>query len=211
MSVRWFVLFVFGMAFLLLRAGTATGPWGATRVQAAEPGPRLRPAQAAPPPGLQCSPAVAEADGLLYVTWSDTRDGGADRLYWTRLTRPVPDTLAVPVTEGGASELRPAVAAGPGWALVTWEAWSDGAASLRGAELFPSGVPATVPTWAVTAGEGQVWRPAAAVRGDLGVLVWEDERDAPGDVYFCRWDRGFGPREPGGRRRPLTNKRSDHL
>lgn len=29
-------------------------------------------------------------------------------------------------------------------------------------------------------------------------MIWEDERDAPGDLYLARWDRGVGLRDAGG-------------
>ena len=151
-----------------------------------------------PPPGLQSHPAAAASDSVLYAVWTDGRLGPEGRLFWTRLEQPVPDTLAGPVTEGGASELRAAVAAGGDWALAAWESWTGTGTRVLAAELPRWGRPGPCPNWEVTHGPGPVWRPAVAVAGETGILLWEDERTAPGDLYFTRWDRGVGPRDAGG-------------
>lgn len=158
---------------------------------------RERRSPGCPPPGLQSHPAAAADDSLLYAVWTDGR-WGTGRLFWTRFQEPVPDTLAAPVTGGGPSELRPAVAAGAGWALAVWEAWLETGTKLGAAELSGAGGPASGPWTEVTTNPGPVWRPAVAVQGEVALLVWEDEREAPGDLYFARWDRGMGLRDPGG-------------
>jgi hypothetical protein len=150
-----------------------------------------------PPPGIQSQPALAAAGGTTYALWSDTRDGGS-RLWWTRLDAQLPDSLAARLTEAPAGELHAAVAAGSTWALAAWESWTDSGTRLAAAELPATGPPGTAQTTLVTSGPGPVWRPASAIRGDVGVLAWEDERQAPGDLYYARWDRGAGLRDPGG-------------
>ena len=168
-------------------AAAHRSPW---RSAAAAPDPE-------PPPGLQSQPALAAAGGTTYALWSDTRDGGT-RLWWTRLGATLPDRLGARATQASAGELHPAVAAGSDWSLAAWESWTGTGTRLIAAELPPTGVPREVEGTEVTTGSGPVWRPAAAVRGEVGILAWEDERNAPGDLYFARWDHGPGLRDPGG-------------
>ncbi len=151
-----------------------------------------------PPPGIQEHPALAASGDTIYAAWTDGRDGTRSALYWTRFTGPAPDTAAAPATTATASELRPAVAAGPGWALAAWESWTGTGVRLGAAGLPAAGPPGPLSPVLVTTGPGPVWRPAAAILGSTAVLVWEDERDAPGDLYLARWDRGSGLRDPGG-------------
>jgi hypothetical protein len=131
--------------------------------------------------------------------WTDTRIPGETKLYWVRLPGSWPASDAGPLSGEAEGEHRAAVAADGDWILAVWEAWSEGGGKLRGAELPPSGPPRPVGCVAITREPGPVRRPACALRGNVGLLVWEDERDAPGNLYYARWDRNGGLRDPGGK------------
>ena len=150
------------------------------------------------PPGLQSDPALAAAPGGVLAVWTDTGAGPGSRLYWTRIENPVPDTAAAPVTGTGTVELAAAVASGGAWSLAAWEGEGGGGFSALLAAELPPGPPGPVPAVEVTPGYAPVRRPAVAAGESLAVLVWEDERAEPGDVYFARWRPGAGLLDPGG-------------
>ena len=161
--------------------------------------PRVASSSEGSPPGLQSDPALSLASGKLLALWTDSGSGAASRLYWTRLESLAPDTVASPVNPGGAAEVGAAVASAAGWALAVWESgMPDGSVVVRAAEVSVDGPPGAVPVTDVTNGEGAIHRPAVAAGESLAVLVWEDERSAPGDVYLARWRRGTGLLDPGG-------------
>ncbi len=152
-----------------------------------------------PPPGLQSDPALAAGGALLYAAWTDGRDPGTSRLYWTRLAAGVPDSAASPATPAGSNELHAATAAGSGWALAAWESWdADGGVRLAAATLPASGPPRLLDPVTVTAGLGPVHRPAAALGGGTAILVWEDERSGVARLRYARWDRDAGLLDPEG-------------
>ncbi len=182
------------LAAALLAGSLALAPLAAS----ARPDPGILPASQAPPSGLQSCPALAGAAGTVFAAWSDGRDGTLDRIYWTHFTEGPPDSLAAPVTLGAACELHAAVAADSGWALAVWESWTAEGTRLAAAELDAASAPAPREAVFVTANPGPVRRPAAAALREQGLLVWEDERVKPGDLYFARWERGSGLRDPGG-------------
>lgn len=152
----------------------------------------------ATPPGLQSDPALAGRAGETLALWSDGRNEGETRLFWTRLAGPRPDFEAGPLTTLVEGESRASVAANEVWTLAAWESGSTAGSSLRAAELPPAGPSMPVSSVAVTSGPYPVRRPAVAVAGDVGLLIWEDEREAPGNLYYARWDRLGGLRDPGG-------------
>lgn len=152
----------------------------------------------ATPPGLQSDPALAGREGETVALWSDTQSAGGTRLFWTRLAGPGPGLEAGPLTTLAEGESRASVAANAAWILAAWESGSTAGVSLRAAELPSAGPSVPVPSVAVTSGPGPVRRPTVAVAGDVGLLIWEDEREASGDLYYARWDRLGGLRDPGG-------------
>ncbi len=156
------------------------------------------PMSGTPPGGLQSYPALASLGNTLFAAWSDGREGSLDRLYWTHFTGDPPDSLAAPLTTDVASELHAALASGFGWTLAVWESWTTTGTRLAGASLDGSGTPGSRDVTRITSGPGPVRRPTAATLGNLAVIVWEDERVRPGDLYFARWERTGGLRDPDG-------------
>ena len=150
-----------------------------------------------PPPELQSKPVLAGKVDSLVAVWVDGREGDASRLYWTRWPGTLPDTAAARVTAAAGAEIDPALGADD-WALVVWQDVSSGARSLWGRRLPEGGPPAPGGATLLAPGPAPCRRPAVAVRGDTALVVWEDERDAPGTLYSATWLRDGGPVNPGG-------------
>jgi hypothetical protein len=177
-----------GSALLLLGVAAVSAPGTARAVN--EPW--------ATPPGLQSDPALAGRPAETVALWSDTPSEGETRLFWTRLAGSGPGLQAGPLTTLAEGESRASVAANAAWILAAWESGSAAGSRLRAAELPPAGPSMPVSSVAVTSGPGPVRRPTVAVAADVGLVIWEDERAAPGNLYYARWDRPGGLRDPGG-------------
>ncbi len=180
---------------LLLAAAIVSGPPVTLPARASVP---LIPVSGTPPGGLQSYPALASLGSTLFAAWSDGREGALDRLYWTHFTGDPPDSLAAPLTTDVASELHAALASGSGWALAAWESWTTTGTRLAAARVDGPGVPGSRDVTRITSGPGPVRRPALAVLENVAVIVWEDERIKPGDLYCAIWERTEGLRDPEG-------------
>lgn len=180
---------------VLLSGAILFGPSVESPAQASAP---LIPMSGAPPGGLQSYPALASPGSTLFAAWTDGREGSLNRIYWTHFTGDPPDSLAAPLTTDVASELHAAIASGSMWALAVWESWTATGTYLAVAPLDASGMPGTRDVTRITSGPGPVHRPTVALLGNLAVIVWEDERVKPGDLYCARWGRTEGLRDPEG-------------
>lgn len=135
----------------------------------------------------QQNPAVT-FDGVNYlVTWYDRRSG-SDDVVAARVTPAgvVLDPLGIRVSIVAAERTNPAVAAGPGVDLVTWEERRNYSTDIYGsrvnrdgAVLDPFGLP-------IATGQSEQLDPAAAY-GDGGfVVVWQTVVDGGDGLDGCR-------------------------
>jgi hypothetical protein len=144
-------------------------------------------------PVLEADPALADRGQGVVVLWTRS-EPDASRLAWTSLRREATDSSAVWLTPPPSTGGSAAVAADSTWGLAVWVTWSAATGyEIRGSEL-PLAEPETqAPPIAIRSGAAPVHRPAVALAADRAVVVWEDGRSAPGDLFLTVWVRSLGP------------------
>lgn len=147
----------------------------------------------------QRSPAVAFLDGVFVVVWQDRRAITEWDVYGARVSRDgvVLDPGGFVVSAAPGHQIAPAIAAGGGVALATWQGGSIHGARLTaaGAVLDPGAGLTIASASAVQA------NPAVAFDGASFVVAWQDHRAGlEPDVYAARVTPSGGLLDAAGRK-----------
>jgi hypothetical protein len=137
----------------------------------------------------QLAPAVTWNGTDFLVVWQDFRSGTNYDIYAARVSGAgsVLDPAGIPVAAAANLQFAPAVAANGTDFLVVWQDSRSGpvddvyAARVSGAGtvLEPAGIPIS------TAANGQQ-APSVAWNGSAFLVVWQDSRSGPSDIYGAR-------------------------
>jgi hypothetical protein len=145
----------------------------------------------------QLKPSVASDGGGFLVVWGDRRSSGVHSIYGARVSfsGEVLDPDGIPISLGQFDKVYPNVIFDGTNYLVVWADFPGSRASntnqygdgdIYCARVSPSGEvldPGGIPVYV---GPGNQTCPYVASDGANSLVVWEDERDSPGDVYCAR-------------------------
>ncbi|HTN52066.1 MAG TPA: hypothetical protein VML50_06655, partial [Anaeromyxobacter sp.] len=141
--------------------------------------------------GARFTPAVA-FDGAHHVVVWEERDAAGSDVLGTRVAPDgtIADAIFLPVAAGPGAQLAPAVAAGPGGALVAFEdTGADLSGDVAAARVGPDGMVLDPTPFLVSRSANRELRPAVAFDGTAWLVVWEDSRASgtrDADVYGAR-------------------------
>jgi hypothetical protein len=138
-------------------------------------------------PGDQESPAIAFDGVNSFVAWQDDRSGTCD-IMAARITNTgeVVDTTGIQVSAASGDQTSPTVAFGGTVFLVVWEDWRAGSGDIYCARVSPDGVVLDPGGVAVSTATGDQTAPDVAFDGSQFLVVWQDGRNGPYDVYGAR-------------------------
>jgi hypothetical protein len=134
----------------------------------------------------QESPAVS-FDGQDYVVvWDDSRSGDGYDVYGARVNRNglVLDSNGIAISVATNSQMYPAVSSSGSNSLVVWMDGRTGFTSgIYGARVNANGVVLDPDGIAISSTEGCQRYPTVCSNGSDFLVVWEDDRNGPYDLY----------------------------
>ncbi|MEO0228067.1 MAG: hypothetical protein ABIL70_08485 [candidate division WOR-3 bacterium] len=134
-------------------------------------------------PGQSGPPSIAASDSMVYVVWTDWRDGNPE-IYFKRSTNFGlnwgPDTR---LTSDGANSYMPTIGASSASVHIAWFDNRDGDWEIYYKRSTDCGN-----TWSgdirLTDSPGESSHPSIAVAGNHLHLVWQDQRDGNYEIYY---------------------------
>jgi hypothetical protein len=143
-------------------------------------------------PGDQNDPAIAFDGTNFLVVWSDTRSGGMD-IYGSRVDPGgnVLNPAGIAVSGAPNNQSRPALVWGGSAFLVVWEDGRSGISSdIFGARVLPTGVVQDPGGINISSAANDQKSPSVAFDGMNFLVVWQDGRSGPTDIYGNRVSQG---------------------
>ena len=135
-------------------------------------------------------PKVASDGNNFLAVWQDGRDSlVSEDIYGARISPSgqVLDPTGIPITPGNMDQWRPAIAFDGTNYLVVWDDRRGGSSSdIYGARVSKSGVVLDSSGIAISSDTSYQSEPAIAFDGTNYLVVWDDSRNGPGDIYGTR-------------------------
>ena len=133
--------------------------------------------------GIGSYPSVS-FDGVNYlVAWHDWYD-----IYGARISQSgvLLDSVAIPISVGQGNQRLPSVAFDGTNYLVEWEDMRNGEEDIYGSRVTPAGIVLDPGGIAISTAPGLQRRSSVAFDGTNYLVVWDDYRDHPPDIYCAR-------------------------
>lgn len=127
-------------------------------------------------------------DGTNYmVVWHDWSVYSCD-IFGARVSQSgvLLDSVAIPISVGQGNQSRPSVAFDGTNYLVEWEDGRNVGFDIYGSRVTPAGVVLDSAGIAISTAPSRQDRSSIAFDGTNYLVVWDDYRDSPPDIYFAR-------------------------
>jgi len=149
----------------------------------------------------QTFPALS-FDGVNYMAvWQDGRTGTYPDIYGARITSSgiLLDTLGIPISTEPYQQGTPAIAFDGANYMVVWQDMRNGSThKIYGARVSTSGVVLDPAGILLSAASVNQVAPAIAFDGDNYMVVWQDLRNGPADIYCTRVNKNGTVLDPDG-------------